>query len=207
MTSEVRSVGEIDFTKGDGLVAAVVRDAGTGAALMLAWMNEESLARTLESGETWFWSRSRRELWHKGATSGARQRVVAIVTDCDRDALLIDVEPVGPACHTGERSCFGDEGSGALTQLMSTLRRRNEERPPGSYSTSLFERGRPAILKKVGEEAAEVIVAAAAEGRDRLVSETADLMYHLSVLLVSERLDWSDVFQELEQRSSKGATR
>ena len=200
MTSAVRSARDIDFAKGDGLIAAVVRDSRTGAVLMVAWMNEESLERTLASGETWFWSRSRRELWHKGATSGATQRVIRVATDCDSDALLIDVEPRGPACHTGARSCFGDAGS-PLTKLMTTLRQRNQERPAGSYSTSLFERGRPAILKKVGEEAAEVIVATAAEGRDRVVSETADLLYHLSVLLVSENLDWSDIFEELEARS------
>lgn len=204
MTRRVHSIGDVDFTRGGGLVTAVVRDGGTGAVLMVASMNEESLARTLESGETWFWSRSRRQLWHKGATTGATQRVVAISADCDRDALLVDVEPRGPACHTGERSCFGDGAGGTLPRLMSTLRRRNEARPPGSYSASLLERGRPAILKKVGEEAAEVIVAAAAEGGERIVSEAADLMYHLSVLLVSEGLDWSDVFGELEKRSSKG---
>lgn len=201
MSPEVRSARDIDFAKADGLVAAVVRDARSGAVLMLAWMNEESLARTLESGETWFWSRTRRQLWHKGATSGATQRVVRIATDCDSDALLIDVEPRGPACHTGARSCFGDETDATLTKLMATLRQRKEERPAGSYSTSLFERGRPAILKKVGEEAAEVIVAAAAEGRERVISETADLVYHLSVLLVAENLDWRDIFEELEGRS------
>lgn len=207
MTSTVRSAADIDFAKGDGLVAAVVRDAQSGAVLMLAWMNEESFEKTLATGETWFWSRSRRELWHKGATSGATQKVVKIATDCDRDALLIDVEPRGPACHTGETSCFDDEGRGPLTQLMATLRQRHQERPAGSYSTSLFEKGRPTILKKVGEEAAEVIVAAAAEGRERVVSETADLVYHLSVLLVAEGIDWSDVFRELESRSVKGGGR
>lgn len=201
MTAAISSAGAVDFSKGGGLVAAIVRDARTGAVLMLAWMNEESLERTLESGQTWFWSRSRRELWHKGATSGATQRVIRIATDCDSDALLIDVEPHGPACHTGASSCFGDDANGPLATLMVTLRQRNEERPAGSYSTSLFERGRPAILKKVGEEAAEVIVAAAAEGRERVISETADLLYHLSVLLVSENLDWSDIVAELEARS------
>ena len=201
MTTGILTARDVDFAKGGGLVAAIVRDARSGAVLMLAWMNEESLERTLDSGETWFWSRSRRELWHKGATSGATQRVIRIATDCDGDALLIDVEPHGPACHTGVRSCFGDDANGPLAKLMATLRQRNEERPAGSYSTSLFDRGRPAILKKVGEEAAEVIVAAAAEGRERLISETADLVYHLSVLLVSENLDWSDIVAELEARS------
>lgn len=207
MTREVRSAGEIDFTKGDGLVAAIVREAGSGAILMLAWMNRESLSRTLESGETWFWSRSRRELWHKGATSGATQKLVRIVADCDRDALLVDVVPQGPACHTGERSCFGDEERAPFAQLISTLQQRHRERPAGSYSTTLFERGRPAILKKIGEEAAEVIVAVAAEGRERVISEAADLVYHLSVLLVAEGLDWSDIGRELDTRSAKGGGR
>ena len=201
MKSAILSVGDVDFAKADGLVAAVVRDARTSAVLMVAWMNEEALERTLSSGETWFWSRSRRELWHKGATSGATQRVVRIAKDCDGDALLVDVEPRGPACHTGARSCFGDDAKTPFSRLMATLRQRNVERPAGSYSTSLFERGRPAILKKVGEEAAEVIVASAAEGRERVISETADLVYHLSVLLVAEGLDWSDVLEELEGRS------
>jgi phosphoribosyl-AMP cyclohydrolase / phosphoribosyl-ATP pyrophosphohydrolase len=201
MSALVRSVSDVDFGEPPGLVAAIVRDAGSGAVLMLAWMNEESLAKMLASGETWFWSRSRRELWHKGATSGSTQRVVAIATDCDRDALLIDVEPQGPACHAGRTSCFEDAGAQFPGTLMATLRDRNARRPEGSYSTSLFEAGRARILKKVGEEAAEVVVAAAAEGPERLVSETADLLFHLSVLLVSENLDWSDVLRELERRA------
>ncbi len=201
MSALVRSVSDVDFGEPPGLVPAIVRDAGSGAVLMLAWMNEESLAKTLESGETWFWSRSRRALWHKGATSGSTQRVKAIATDCDRDALLIDVDPRGPACHTGSTSCFDDAPPRFLDGLMTTLRERNATRPDGSYSASLFEGGRARILKKVGEEAAEVVVAAAAEGRERLVSETADLLFHLSVLLVAEDLDWSDVLRELEGRS------
>lgn len=198
--SAVESVGDVGFGGPQGLLPAIVRDARSGAVLMLAWMNEESLARTLSERETWFWSRSRRELWHKGATSGATQRVVSIATDCDRDALLVDVEPQGPACHTGGASCFEDVPPQFLAHLMATLRDRNATRPEGSYSAKLFDRGRAKILKKVGEEASEVIIAAASEGRERVVSEVADLLFHLSVLLVSENLDWSDVFAALEAR-------
>ena len=190
----------IDFTK--GLVPAVVRDARSGAVLTLAYMNEQALARTLESGETWFWSRSRNELWHKGATSGNRQRVVHIAADCDRDALVITVEPAGPACHTGADSCFDDIPPAAidLDGLMRTLRSRYADRPADSYSTYLFNSGRDKILKKVGEEATEVVIAAKGDSGERLVSEVADLMFHVSALLVDAGLDWADVGRELGRR-------
>jgi len=190
----------LDVNFNGGLVAAIVRDHATGATLTLAWMNEEALRRTEESGETWFWSRSRGELWNKGATSGNRQRVISIKVDCDRDALLIDVVPAGPACHTGATSCFDDRGS-AMRSLMPLLRQRNLERPDGSYSTYLFNAGTDKILKKVGEEAAEVIIAAKGDAKERVVSEVADLLFHLSVLLVERGLDWSDVDDELRRRS------
>jgi len=190
----------LDVNFNGGLVAAIVRDHNTGATLMLAWMNEEALRRTEETGATWFWSRSRGELWNKGATSGNRQRVVTIKVDCDRDALLIDVVPAGPACHTGAYSCFDDRGA-PLAALMNVLRQRNAERPEGSYSTYLFNAGIDKILKKVGEESAEVIIAAKGDDDERLVSEVADLVYHLSVLLVEQQLDWSDVNAELQRRS------
>jgi phosphoribosyl-ATP pyrophosphohydrolase/phosphoribosyl-AMP cyclohydrolase len=193
----------LDVNFNGGLIAAIVRDSATGATLMLAWMNEEALRRTEETGETWFWSRSRGELWNKGATSGNRQRVVAIKVDCDRDALLIDVIPAGPACHTGEYSCFGDRARGGIETgpLMEVLRQRNAERPEGSYSTYLFNAGVDKILKKVGEEAAEVIIAAKGDDSERVVSEVADLVFHLSVLLVEKQLDWSAVNAELRRRS------
>lgn len=192
---------EVNFK--DGLIAAIVRDYATGATLMLAWMDEEALRRTEQTGQTWFWSRSRGELWNKGGTSGNRQRVVGIKADCDRDALLIDVIPEGPACHTGESSCFGD-GRGdrlELSTLMDVLRQRNRERPEGSYSTYLFNSGVDKILKKVGEEASEVIIAAKGEKPESVVCEIADLVYHLSVLLIERRLDWSVVGAELKRRS------
>lgn len=186
----------------DGLIPAIVRDAKTGAVLTLAYMNEESLRRTRESGETWFWSRSRQELWHKGATSGNTQRVVHIAEDCDGDALLVSVEPAGPACHTGALSCFADAPPPALDleSLMRVLRSRYDERPEGSYSAYLFNEGRDKILKKIGEEATEVVIAAKGQGRERMVSEIADLVYHLSVLMVDEGFGWEEVGAELRSR-------
>lgn len=183
-----------------GLVPAIVRDAKSGAILTLAYMNEESLAKTRESGETWFWSRSRNELWHKGATSGNTQRVVHIAEDCDSDALVVTVEPSGPACHTGAFSCFSDVPALPLDRLMSVLRDRYDKRPEGSYSAYLFNEGRDKILKKIGEEATEVVIAAKGQGRERLVSEIADLVYHLSVLMVDEGMGWGDVYGELGRR-------
>jgi phosphoribosyl-AMP cyclohydrolase / phosphoribosyl-ATP pyrophosphohydrolase len=182
------------------LTPAIIRDARTGAILTLAWMNEESLRKTRETGETWLWSRSRQELWHKGATSGNTQRVVHIAADCDNDALVVSVEPAGPACHTGSDSCFPDVPSTTLERLMQTLRDRHVTRPEGSYSTYLFEEGRDKILKKVGEEATEVVIAAKGESRERLISEVADLVFHLSALLVNEGLDWKEVYAELDRR-------
>jgi phosphoribosyl-ATP pyrophosphohydrolase/phosphoribosyl-AMP cyclohydrolase len=182
------------------LTPAIVRDAKTGAILTLAYMSEESLQKTIETGETWFWSRSRNELWHKGATSGNTQRVVHIAHDCDDDALVVSVEPRGPACHTGARSCFADVPPLPLERLMTVLRDRFEKRPQGSYSAYLFNEGRDKILKKVGEETTEVVIAAKGESRERLVSELADLVYHVSALMVNEGIGWEDVYEELERR-------
>ncbi len=193
-------MNDLKFT--DGLIPAIVRDATSGQVLTLAYMNAESLRKTEETGETWFWSRSRNELWHKGATSGNTQRVVHIAADCDGDALVVSVEPAGPACHTGSTSCFNDVPAPAfdLEGLMRVLRSRHEKRPEGSYTAYLFNEGRDKILKKIGEEATEVVIAAKGQGRERLVSEIADLMYHLSVLLVDEGIDWKDVGAELRSR-------
>jgi phosphoribosyl-ATP pyrophosphohydrolase/phosphoribosyl-AMP cyclohydrolase len=186
----------------NGLIPAIIRDAHTGAVLTLAYMNEESLAKTRETGETWFWSRSRNELWHKGATSGNTQRVVHIATDCDGDALVVTVEPRGPACHTGADSCFADVPPLMLERLMHVLQDRHEKRPAGSYSTYLFNEGRDKILKKIGEEATEVVIAAKGESRERTISEITDLVFHLSVLMVDEGIGWGDVEEELEKRAS-----
>ena len=183
------------------LIPAIIQDARTGEVLTLAYMNDESLAKTRESGETWFWSRSRNELWHKGATSGNTQRVVHIAEDCDRDALVVSVVPNGPACHTGAFSCFEGVPPLPLDRLMSVLRDRHEKRPEKSYSAYLFNEGRDKILKTIGEEATEVVIAAKGQGRERLTSEIADLVYHLSVLMVDEGMEWRDVYDELERRS------
>ena len=184
----------------DGLVPAIIRDGATGAILMFAWMNREMLQKTIDDGETWFWSRSRSSAWHKGATSGNRQRVIAIRTDCDRDVLLIDVAAPGPACHTGRRSCFGDADGLDLRELTALLETRRRNLPENSYSASLFRGGRPAISKKVIEEATEVILAAAGETRTRLIEETADLLFHVSVLMVQQDITLADVARELERR-------
>jgi phosphoribosyl-AMP cyclohydrolase / phosphoribosyl-ATP pyrophosphohydrolase len=190
-----------------GLVPAIVQDAHTREILTLAYMNAESLARTLETGQTWFWSRSRNELWHKGATSGNTQNVVALTTDCDNDALLVLVEPAGPACHTGARSCFDVEHrdiGGLLNELYALIESRERERPAGSYTTYLFDKGLDKILKKVGEESAETIVAAKNDDRELFVGEVSDLLYHLLVLLVARRVSLDDVRVELTKRRSAG---
>jgi phosphoribosyl-ATP pyrophosphohydrolase/phosphoribosyl-AMP cyclohydrolase len=189
----------------NGLVPAVVQDAHTREVLTLAYMNEESLARTLETGQTWFWSRSRNELWHKGATSGNTQDVVSVTADCDNDAIIVLVEPAGPACHTGATSCFEVEHSGAtdtglLHELYAVIKSREQARPEGSYTTYLFDKGLDKILKKVGEESAETIIAAKNEDREQLVAEVADLLYHLLVMLVARGVDLNDVRTELAQR-------
>ncbi len=195
-----------------GLVPTIVQDAHTGQVLMLAYMSEESLQRTLETDEAWFWSRSRAELWHKGATSGNTQQVVEVRYDCDADTLLLRVEPSGPACHTGQQSCFyrrlpeGTElgapppSSGVLPHLEAVIRDRQAHPRPDSYTCQLLEAGTPRILKKVGEELVEILIAAQSEGDERLLSELADLAYHLLVLLAARGLSWTDVEAELARR-------
>ena len=187
-----------------GLIPAIVQDARTREVLTLAYMNEESLARTIETGETWFWSRSRNELWHKGATSGNTQSVVDLGSDCDHDAIVVLVNPAGPACHTGARSCFdvkeAEELGLLLASLYALIESRERERPEGSYTTYLFEQGLDKILKKVGEESAETIIAAKNEDSERLSSEVADLVYHLLVLLVARGVSLEQVGAELARR-------
>jgi phosphoribosyl-ATP pyrophosphohydrolase/phosphoribosyl-AMP cyclohydrolase len=188
-----------------GLIPAIVQDAATREVLTLAYMNRESLARTLETKQTWFWSRSRNELWHKGATSGNTQEVVSLALDCDRDAIIVLVKPAGPACHTGAVSCF-DTGTQQpalgplLDQLYDLIESREHERPSGSYTTYLFEEGVDKILKKVGEESAETIIAAKNEDHARLTAETADLVYHLLVLLVARGVSLAEIAAELGRR-------
>ena len=186
----------------DGLIPAVVQDAHTREVLTVAYMNKEALQLTLERNETYFWSRSRQQLWHKGETSGNLQTVVRVSLDCDQDAVLVEVEPRGPACHTGAYSCFGLEPGieGVLQELYAVIEKRKEQRPEGSYTTYLFNSGLDKILKKVGEEATETIVAAKNPDSDRLISETGDLIYHLLVLLVERGVTLDEISRELKTR-------
>ena len=194
-----------------GLIPAVVQDARTHRVLTLAYMNRESLAITLREGRTCFYSRSRRTLWRKGETSGNVQRVVRVTADCDGDALLVEVEPAGPACHTGEESCFfrpleGAPDGGAaqarfsLDGLYGLLLGRKAERTAGSYTTYLFDKGREKILKKVGEECTEVIIGAMKDNREETVFEVADLTYHVLVLLAEMGVTPDEVRAELARR-------
>jgi phosphoribosyl-AMP cyclohydrolase / phosphoribosyl-ATP pyrophosphohydrolase len=188
-----------------GLIPAIVQDASTREVLTLAYMNRESLERTIETRETWFWSRSRNELWHKGETSGNTQQVVDLVADCDGDAIVVLVKPAGPACHTGARSCFdlpnhAEDLGGLLAQLYALGESRDRERPDGSYTTYLFDHGIDKILKKVGEESAETIIAAKNEETKPLVAEVSDLVYHLIVLLVARGVSLEQIREELVLR-------
>jgi phosphoribosyl-AMP cyclohydrolase / phosphoribosyl-ATP pyrophosphohydrolase len=187
-----------------GLVPAIVQDARTREVLTLAYMNRESLTRTIETGQTWFWSRSRNELWHKGETSGNTQEVVSLTTDCDNDAVVVLVNPAGPACHTGARSCFdldiSEEHAGLIHELYELIQTRQRDRPAGSYTTYLFDKGLDKILKKLGEESAETIIAAKNDDPKLLIAEVADLIYHLLVLLVARDIRLDDVRDELARR-------
>ena len=187
-----------------GLVPCVIQDWRTGEVLTLAYMNEEALARTRETGETHFFSRSRQELWHKGETSGNVQKVKRLRYDCDADALVALVDPAGPACHTGERTCFyrGDmepTASEALAMLQRTVDERKAAPSPGSYTAELLA-DPPHIGEKVQEEAEEVARAAAEESDERVREEAADVLYHLTVLLAARGLSLADAFEELNAR-------
>src|SRR4051812_3749615 len=188
----------------NGLAPCVVQDARTGEVLTLAYMNEEALRRTRESGEVWFWSRSRQELWHKGETSGNVMSVRELRFDCDLDAVLALVDPAGPACHTGERTCFhnGDLApvpEEALPALERVIAERKADPPEGSYTAELLA-DPPRLGEKVQEEAGEVARAALEEDDSRLAEEAADVLYHLTVLLASRGLSLGDAFEELNGR-------
>ena len=191
-----------------GLIPAIVVDASTKKVLTLAYMNRESLAISMEEGRTCFWSRSRQELWRKGETSGNVQHIVDITADCDRDALVITVNKEGPACHLGTDSCFNDQVYVSEDQpqpfsvegLYALLQGREEQLPEGSYTTYLFQKGLDKILKKVGEESTEVIIAGKAEDKAETIYEIADLMYHVMVLMVEMGISVEDVMKELASR-------
>ena len=201
----ITSSDDVTFGDDAAVLPVIIKDVESGSVLTLAWANRAALDRTLESGETWLWSRSRAELWNKGATSGNRQQVLRVSSDCDRDALMYEVRPAGPACHTGAASCFGDHGHDVLglRALRAVLQSRYEERPEGSYSTYLFNEGVDKILKKIGEEATEVVIAAKGDDKRRLIEEVADLVFHLSVLLVDRGIPPDEVDGELLQRAGR----
>lgn len=194
-----------------GLAPAIVQDAVSKEVLTLAYMNEESLRKSIETRETWFYSRSRQELWHKGETSGNTQKIVDLKYDCDKDAILVLVEPAGPACHTGSYSCFNESVLGEakevtgdrfaiLNELEKVIAQREAEMPEGAYTTYLFDKGVDKILKKVGEEASEVIIAAKNRDHEELKWEASDLIYHLLVLLREQKLPLDEVLSVLQKR-------
>lgn len=192
----------------NGLIPAIIQDCKSGQVLMLAYMNEESYRKTLDTGYTWFYSRSRQELWNKGATSGNTQRVEEISYDCDGDTLLIKVEQIGPACHTGKISCFFNRVTPVksmtmgevLCALEATLKDRKANPLEGSYTTYLYEKGVDKILKKVGEESAEVIIAAKNPDKSELIYEASDLLYHLLVLLREQGVELDEIKEQLVGR-------
>ncbi|MCU0567086.1 MAG: bifunctional phosphoribosyl-AMP cyclohydrolase/phosphoribosyl-ATP diphosphatase HisIE [Oculatellaceae cyanobacterium Prado106] len=192
----------------DGLVPAIIQDYLDGTVLMMAWMNAESLQKTMETGQTWFWSRSRAELWNKGATSGHWQQVKSLRYDCDSDALLIGVEQMGDiACHTGERSCFHQvEGSiqappaDTLSQVFEVICDRRDHPNPDSYTCKLLAGGDNKILKKIGEESAEVVMACKDDDGDAIAGEVADLIYHTLVAMAYHQVDIRAVYRKLQER-------
>ena len=200
------NISELKFDP-NGLIPAIVVDSVSKKVLTLAYMNEESLKISLQKKLTCFYSRSRQELWLKGETSGNYQHIVSITADCDRDALLVVVEPDGPACHKGDFSCFNDKvfESDTLKDfsyegLMELIRGRKEEKKEGSYTTYLFEKGLDKILKKIGEESTEVIIAAKAQDKKETVYEIADLAYHVMVLMIESGISLEDIHRELASR-------
>ncbi len=199
-------IDELKFDQ-NGLIPAIVVDAVTKQVLTLAYMNRESLQISMEKGLTCFWSRSRQQLWLKGETSGHYQHIVSIDTDCDRDALVVKVEPDGPACHLGTTSCFEypvwqseERDEFSLEILMELIRGRKAEKKEGSYTTYLFEKGLDKILKKVGEECTEVIIAGKAEDKKETIYEIADLTYHVMVLMIEAGISLEDIHRELASR-------
>lgn len=205
------NISDIDFDKGGGLVPAIIQDASTYQILMLGYMNEEALKQTLDEKKVTFYSRTKQRLWTKGETSGNTLDLVDIQKDCDNDTLLILANPNGPTCHTGSTSCFSDKDFKPpknkldfLTDLEDLIISRKEELPEGSYTTSLFTEGIDKIVQKVGEEAVETIIEAKNNNQKELVDETADLLYHLMVLLAERNTPLEKVVGRLEKRHKKG---
>lgn len=195
---------KIDFEKMGGLVPAIIQDATTKNVLMLGFMNEEAYQKTLETRHVTFWSRTRQTLWTKGETSGHFLHLVSMQIDCDNDTLLVKVNPVGPTCHTGTDTCWGEDNEMNpllfLTELQDFINKRKEEMPEGSYTTKLFKDGVNKIAQKVGEEALETVIEATNGTTDHLIYEASDLLYHLLVLLTEKGLRIEDVAAELQKR-------
>ncbi len=202
--------GSLDFAKADGLLPAVIQHAGTGAVLMVGYMNRDALRETFSRGHVVFYSRSKQRLWEKGETSGHYLELASVRTDCDRDALLITAWPRGPVCHVGTQTCFGNEPAtpaetlSFLGTLETVIAKRAAEQPEGSYTARLFAQGQRRIAQKVGEEGVEVALAAVAEADDKVISESADLIYHLLVMLKHRGLSLERVVAELRARHLKG---
>jgi len=207
-TGSITSITQrpLDWGKGDGLIPAVVQDAATGQVLMLGYMNRDSLLATVQSGNVTFFSRSKGRIWVKGETSGNFLKLVSIVPDCDDDSLLVLANPIGPTCHEGTQSCFGDTVSSKakhlsfLGKLEDVIAQRIVDKPEGSYTARIWAQGPTRIAQKVGEEGVEVALAAVTQDDDRLLGESADLLFHLALLLKSRNLSLTQAVKELEQR-------
>lgn len=194
----------IDFEKMGGLVPAIIQDAMTKNVLMLGFMNQEAYEKTLETGKVTFWSRSRNQLWTKGETSGNFLELVSIQNDCDNDTLLVKANPMGPTCHKGTDTCWGEENTENpllfLTELQDFIEKRHEEMPEGSYTTRLFKEGINKMAQKMGEEALEAVIEATNGSNEKLIYEVSDMFYHLIVMLTSKGLRIEDIAKELQKR-------
>ena len=200
-------IDQLNFGKLNGLIPAIIQDASSDQVLMIGFMNREAVQKTLQERRVTFWSRTRQRLWQKGETSGNILEVSSILIDCDGDALLVRANPTGPVCHTGSHTCFGEEKSGAssavLDKLENIIRERRQQMPEESYTAKLFREGTPRIAQKVGEEAVETVIAAVQGNSDALKEESADLLYHLLVLLQERGLNIGDVTSVLKKRMEK----
>ncbi len=198
-------INQLDFQKMGELIPAIVQDEQSKDVLMLGYMNEAALENTLRTKKVMFWSRSKKRLWEKGETSGNSLEVVSIISDCDSDSLLITARPKGPVCHTGQYSCFGSQQKvnnlAFLQQLYHLIIERKKNLPENSYTAFLFKKGLGKILEKVEEESKEVVFAAQKETQNRLIEESADLLYHLFVLLIEKDISLGDIVKELERRN------
>lgn len=206
MLVTLKNIEQLAWQKMDNLIPAIIQHSATGAVLMQGYMNQESLAATLDTGKATFFSRSKQALWVKGETSGNFLNVEQVLTDCDQDSLLIACTPIGPSCHLGTESCFPEQNltqQNFLSQLEQVIASRKGDSPEESYTAHLFSRGTTKIAQKVGEEGVEVALAAVAETREDLLGECADLFYHTLVLLADQKIDLSEVMKVLQQRHKK----